>query len=132
MHRLRQFNAFCNLSIDDWSGKLYPLYMTIVKGGLMNLTVRGIRYNPSDETRAFLDKKLQKLQFAEGYLHDLDIVITRETVGQGFHIDAKLHFSWGTIKMVSYDCYELYEGIELITDKIEATARKEKGKIKEH
>ncbi|NCC64416.1 MAG: ribosomal biogenesis protein, partial [Spirochaetia bacterium] len=44
----------------------------------------------------------------------------------------KLHFSWGTIKMVSYDCYELYEGIELITDKIEATARKEKGKIKEH
>ncbi|HPE92914.1 MAG: HPF/RaiA family ribosome-associated protein [Sphaerochaeta sp.] len=106
--------------------------MTIVKGGLMNLTVRGIRYNPSDETREFLDKKLQKLQFAEGYLHDLDIVMTRETEGQGFHLDAKLHFSWGTIKMVSYDCYELYEGIELLTDKIEATARKEKSKIKEH
>ena len=98
----------------------------------MNLTVRGIRYNPSDETRAFLDKKLQKLLFAEGYLHDLDIVMTRETEGQGFHLDAKLHFSWGTIKMVSYDCYELYEGIELLTDKIEATVRKEKSKIKEH
>ncbi|WP_245535472.1 HPF/RaiA family ribosome-associated protein [Sphaerochaeta pleomorpha] len=106
--------------------------MTIVKGGLMNLTVRGIRYNPSDETRAFLDKKLEKLHFAEDYLHDLDIVITREPLGQGYHLDAKLHFSWGTIKMVSYDCYELFEGIELIADKIEATARKEKGKIKEH
>ncbi len=56
--------------------------MTIVKGGLMNLTVRGIRYNPSDATREFLDKKLQKLQFAEGYIHDLDIAITREPVGR--------------------------------------------------
>lgn len=101
----------------------------------MNLTVRGIRYNPSDATREFLDKKLQKLQFAEGgYIHDLDIAITREPVGQGgFHLDAKLHFSWGgTVKMVTYDCYELYEGIELITDKIEAVARKEKGKITDH
>ncbi len=123
---------YFHLSIDDWPPKPYPWSMTIVKGGLMNLTVRGIRYNPSDETREFLDKKLQKLQFAEGYLHDLDIVMTRETEGQGFHLDAKLHFSWGTIKMVSYDCYELYEGIELLTDKIEATARKEKSKIKEH
>jgi putative sigma-54 modulation protein len=34
--------------------------------------------------------------------------------------------------MVTYDCYELYEGIELITDKIEAVARKEKGKITDH
>lgn len=98
----------------------------------MNLTIKGIRYNPSDETREFLDKKLKKLSFAEDYLHDLDIVITRETLGQGFHIDAKLHFSWGTIKVVSNDCYELYEGIELIADKIEAMARKEKGKIQEH
>jgi putative sigma-54 modulation protein len=95
----------------------------------MNLTVRGIRYNPSDETKAFLDKKLQKLQFAEDYLHDLDIVITRETVGQGFHLDAMLHFSWGSVKMVGYDCYELYEGIEMLADKIEAAARKEKGKV---
>jgi len=79
-----------------------------------------------------LDKKLQKLQFAEGFLHDLDIVMTRETAGQGFHLDAKIHFSWGTVKMVSTDCYELYEGIELLVDKIEATARKEKSKVKNH
>ena len=34
--------------------------------------------------------------------------------------------------MVSQDCIELYEGIELIADKIENTARKEKEKVKEH
>ena len=39
----------------------------------MNLNVRGIRYQISDETREFLDKKLAKLDFAESYLH----VVTR-------------------------------------------------------
>lgn len=98
----------------------------------MNLNVRGVHYQPSEETIDFLNKKLQKLQFAEDYLHDLDIVMKRETVGQGFHIDAMLHFKWGTQKIVSYDCYELYEGIEAIADKIEAVARKEKSKVIEN
>ncbi|MCK9286892.1 MAG: HPF/RaiA family ribosome-associated protein [Sphaerochaetaceae bacterium] len=98
----------------------------------MNLEIKGIRYNPSDATREFFDKKLQKLAFAENYIHDLTITVTRETLGQGFHLDGKIHFSWGPVKVVSTDCYELYEGIELLVDKIEATARKEKGKIQEH
>ena len=67
----------------------------------MNLNIRGIHYQISDETRDFLDKKLAKLDFAESY----------------------------TVKVVSYDCYELYEGIEMIADKIEAAARKEKSKV---
>jgi len=98
----------------------------------MNLNVRGIKCSISDETQAFLDKKLKKLDFAEDYLHDLDIVMKRETVGQGFHIEAQLHFKWGTVKQVSYDCYELYEGIEAIADKIESVARKEKSKVIEN
>ncbi|MCQ2398527.1 MAG: HPF/RaiA family ribosome-associated protein [Sphaerochaetaceae bacterium] len=95
----------------------------------MNLNVRGVHYQPSEETNEFLNKKLQKLQFAEDYLQDLDITMKRETAGQGFHLDAQLHFKWGSIKMVSYDCYELYEGIEMLADKIEAAARKEKSKM---
>ena len=98
----------------------------------MNLNVRGVHYQPSDETMEFLNKKLQKLQFAEEYLHDLDIVMKRETLGQGFHLDAMIHFKWGTTKIVSYDCYELYEGIEALADKIEGVARKEKSKIQEN
>ncbi|MFA6844477.1 MAG: HPF/RaiA family ribosome-associated protein [Sphaerochaetaceae bacterium] len=98
----------------------------------MNLTVRGVHYNPSEETNEFLNKKLAKLSFADEYLLDLDIVMTRQTLGQGYHLDAKLHFAWGTVKVVSYDCIELYEGIEMLADKIEATARKEKEKVKQH
>ena len=32
-------------------------------------------------------------------------------------------------KIVSNDCYELYEGIELIADKIQSVAKKEKEKV---
>lgn len=95
----------------------------------MNLNIRGVHYTPSEETMEFFNKKFRKLAFAEDFLHDLDVTVTKQTAGQGFHIDAKLHFKWGNEKMVSYDCYELYEGIELIADKIEATAKKEKSKI---
>lgn len=95
----------------------------------MNLNVRGVHYQPSEETMDFLNKKLQKLDFAEEYLINLDIVMRRETLGQGFHLDAVMHFKWGSEKIVNYDCYELYEGIEALADKIESVARKEKSKV---
>jgi len=95
----------------------------------MNLNVRGVHYQPSEETNEFLAKKLQKLQFAEDYITNLDIVMKRNTLGQGFSVDAVIHFKWGAEKIVSYDCYELYEGIEMLVDKIEAVARKEKSKV---
>lgn len=98
----------------------------------MVLDVRGIRYQLSEATKEFLEKKLTKLSFAESYIQNLDIVITRLTVGQGYHLDAKLHFVWGSYKVVSADCYELYEGIENLVDKTEAMARKEKGKVVDH
>ncbi len=94
----------------------------------MNLTFRGIGFTPTDEDREFLDKKLKKLSFADDYLHDLDIVATKESKGIGFHIDATLHFTWKKEKVVSQDAYELYEGIELVADKIQAAAKKEKEK----
>ena len=94
----------------------------------MNLTFRGIGFTPKDEDREFLDKKLKKLGFADDYLQDLDIVARKESKGIGFHIDATLHFSWKKEKVVSQDSYELHEGIELIADKIQAAAKKEKEK----
>jgi putative sigma-54 modulation protein len=98
----------------------------------MNITVKGIHYTPSDKTREFLDKKLEKLNFAEDSIKDLEIVMTREKVGQGFHVDAHLHFNWGTRKTIALDCFELYEGIELIIDKLTTAARREKEKVKNH
>lgn len=94
----------------------------------MNITFRGIGFNVVDEDREFLEKKLKKLAFAEEYLLDLELTAKKETKGIGFHLDAILHFAWKKEKAVSQDCYELYEGIEKIADKIQSVAKKEKEK----
>lgn len=96
----------------------------------MNITVRGIHYNPGDDTRAYLDKKLARLSFANDYLQDLDITLTRNTLGQGYRLDAKVHFTWGAVKMVSTDTIDLFEGIDAFADKLESVVRKEKGKVR--
>lgn len=95
----------------------------------MNLIVRGVNYTPSEETKDFLNKKIQKLDFANDYIHDLELVMTRLTTGQGYHVDSHLHFAWGTRKTIGTDCYELYDGILASIDKIAKVARREKGKI---
>lgn len=92
----------------------------------MEVQFRGIGYTPNDEDREFLDKKLQKLSFAEDYLKNLDISVKKEAKGNSFHIDAQLHFAWKGDKIVSEDTYELYEGIEKLADKIQSCCRKEK------
>ena len=94
----------------------------------MNINFRGIGFNVTDEDRAFLEKKLKKLSFAEDYLQDLEITARKESKGIGFHLDAILHFAWKKEKAVSQDSYELYEGIELLADKIQSAAKKEKEK----
>ncbi len=98
----------------------------------MNIKYKGVHYNPSEETQEFLNKKLEKIQFADSSIQDLEIVMTKEKVGQGYHVDAHIHFNWGTRKVIGLDCYELYEGIELIVDKISTAAKREKGKVKNH
>lgn len=94
----------------------------------MNVNFRGIGFSVTEEERAFLDKKLKKLGFAEEYLQDLDITAKKESKGIGFHIDAILHFTWKKEKAVSVDCYELLKGIESLADKIQSAAKKEKEK----
>lgn len=96
----------------------------------MNITLRGIGYTTTDEDREFLEKKLQKLSFAEDYLMSIDVAVKKENKGVGFHITASLHFSWRKNKIVEEDVYELYEGLELIADKIQSVAKKEKEQAK--
>ena len=58
----------------------------------------------------------------------MEITAKKESKGIGFHLDAILHFTWKKEKAVSQDSYELYEGIELLADKIQSAAKKEKEK----
>ncbi len=96
----------------------------------MNLDIRGIHYNISETTHEFLNKKLERIDFAKDYVIDLSILVVKEP--HGYKIEGKVHFQWSKTKVLSETGYELYEAIEIFVDKLERVIRKEKGKVKEH
>ncbi|MGM0431084.1 MAG: ribosome hibernation-promoting factor, HPF/YfiA family [Spirochaetota bacterium] len=96
----------------------------------MNLDIRGVHYNISDTTQAFLEKKLERIDFAKDYIVDLSILIVKEP--EGYKVEGKVHFKWSKTKMVTETDPELYQSIELFIDKLERVIRKEKEKVKEH
>ncbi len=92
----------------------------------MNLEIKGVHYHISDATNEFIEKKLQRIDFAEEYIVDLSITVTRES--HGYKVDGKVHFRWGVHVVVEEETHELYEAIELMIDKLEKAVRKEKKK----
>ncbi len=92
----------------------------------MNLEIKGIHYHISDPTMEFIEKKLQRIDFAKEYLVDVSVTVTKES--HGYKVDGKAHFRWGVHIVASEEAHELYEAIELMMDKFEKAIRKEKKK----
>ena len=96
----------------------------------MNLEIKGIHYSVSDETRKFIEKKLEHISYAKDHIIDLLFTITKEK--HGYKIDCNIHFRWGSSAHLSLESMELYEGIENFIHKLELKIRKEKEKISSH
>ncbi|MDA3832316.1 MAG: HPF/RaiA family ribosome-associated protein [Spirochaetales bacterium] len=47
----------------------------------MNLEIRGVHYNISDTTQEFIEKKLERIDFAKDYIVDLSVLIIKEPEG---------------------------------------------------
>lgn len=96
----------------------------------MNYEVKGIHYDVSDTTREHIAKKMKRLDFASDLVTDMSLSVIREH--HGYKVDANTNFRWGKSSHVSAEAQELYKGIELVIDKLEAKVRKEKEKIQDH
>lgn len=96
----------------------------------MNLDIRGIHYNVSDTTTEFINKKLERIDFAKDYVIDLSILIIKEP--HGYTVEGKVHFQWSKTKVLTETSHELYEAIEIFVDKLERVIRREKEKVKSH
>lgn len=97
----------------------------------MTVNVKGVHYNVSDNTKEYIDKRLEKLDFAEDLIIDLHIVITKEAKGF-FTVESKIHFRWGEHSHMKVEERELYKALDELADKLQIKVAKEKDKIKEH
>ena len=97
----------------------------------MNLEIKGVHnYHVSDKTEEYLNKKMKRMKHFEDMIQDLHLSIERENSGE-YKISVEIHFRWGAMH-IDIDHRDLFQGIDLLFDKIEAKSTKEKEKIQTH
>lgn len=97
----------------------------------MTVDVKGVHYNVSDNTNEYIDKRLEKLEFADELIVDLHIAITKESKGF-FTVESNIHFRWGEHSHIKVEERELYKAIDEMADKLQIKVTREKEKIKQH
>ena len=96
----------------------------------MKLEIKGVHFTVHDDTRELIAAKLEKLEFANDYIVDLDFTLTREN--PDFLVEVKLHLSWGHSSVIKVRNYDLHEGINILIEKLDHKIRKERDKVTEH
>ncbi len=96
----------------------------------MNSDIKGVHVEITDRIRDHLNKKLQRLDFANEYIMDLLFSISQEK--REYQIDVNINFRWGSAIHVGVSNYDIFEGIDNIVDKMGLKINKEKNKIQEH
>ncbi|TVR00425.1 MAG: HPF/RaiA family ribosome-associated protein [Spirochaetaceae bacterium] len=96
----------------------------------MHLQVQAVHFDLRDETREYIDEKLQKIDYAKDMIVDLEFILVRET--HEFELEVKTHFRWGLSHVIKHKSFDLHPGLEVLISKLEKKVRKEKEKIKEH
>ena len=95
----------------------------------MNLEIKAVHFDLPQDYRELIEKKIQKIDFAQDMIVDLLFTITKE---KNYAIESQLNFRWGTSHHLKVKDFNLRDGIERLIDKIDAKVSKEKGKIKQH
>ncbi len=95
----------------------------------MNIDVRANHFELSQKSRAYLDKKLERLHFAQDSIQDLSFSFTHE---KEFKCEATIHFKWGERAHVVEHDFDIDPGIDKLVDKMEIKIAKDKERMKDH
>lgn len=96
----------------------------------MNVEIKGVHLEVNEKTRDYVDKKLQRLDFARDHIVDILITLVKEK--NQYKPEATINFRWGASVHVGVEGFDLYEGIDTLFDKLESKVEKEKSKIQDH
>ncbi len=94
----------------------------------MNVDVRSVHFDLGAPTRDYLDKKLERLNFAKDTIVTVDFAFTKE---KDFICESTIHFRWGHQAHIQERDFELAAGIDKLIDKMEMKVRKEKEKVQD-
>ena len=94
----------------------------------MNIEIKSLHFNLHEDSKEYLNKKIDRIHNAENMI--VDLIITLRKV-KDFEAEAKVNFRWGVSIHVKEKDFELLPAIDKMMDKLEAKITKEKEKVKE-
>lgn len=94
----------------------------------MNINVKAEKFTLDEDQKTLVDKKLERIKYAEELLTDVLFNIKYE---KKFLFDCTVNFRWGGNAHVSAEDFEFAAGVNKLIDILDQKIRKEKDKIQE-
>lgn len=94
----------------------------------MNVNVQSVKFAMDEDQRAFVDKKLERIKYAEDLITDALLNIKYD---KKFSYECTVNFRWGGNAHVSAEDFDFGAGMNRLMDVLDQKVRKEKEKIQE-
>jgi len=94
----------------------------------MTVDVRSVHFDLSESSRAYLDSKLERIEYAKDMIVDLIFVMTKD---KDFKLEATASFRWGVQAHMEERDFDLNAGIDKLIDRLEQKIAKEKEKVQD-
>jgi len=96
--------------------------------GFMNTEIKALHFTLRDESKEYLEKKIERIRNAENMIVDLLFTLKKS---KEFSVEVKVNFRWGVSIHLEETDFELNPAIDKLIDKLDAKIAKEKDKVKE-
>jgi len=94
----------------------------------MNTEIKAVHFSLRDETKEYLEKKIERIRNAENMIVDLLFTLTKD---KDFSAEVTVNLRWGVSIHLKESDFELDPAIDKLMDKLESKIAKEKEKVKE-
>ena len=94
----------------------------------MNIDVKAVHFAMQEDTKVYLDRKINRIPNAENMIVDLLFTFTKN---KDYSAEATVNFRWGVSVHVKETDFDLRAVVDKMIDKLEAKIIKEKEKVKE-
>ncbi len=94
----------------------------------MNINVQAVKFTMDDDQRAFVDKKVERIKYADDLITD---VLFNFKFEKKFSMECTVNFRWGGNAHVSAEDFDFNAGVNKLMDVLDQKIKKEKDKIQE-
>lgn len=94
----------------------------------MTIDVRSVHFDLGEAHRSYLDKKLERIDYAKDLVVDLLFSFTKD---KQFKCECTINFRWGARAHVQETDFDLTAGMDKLMDTLEQKINKEKSKVQD-